>query len=43
LVDMIHDFMRGKFDLYFQNEFSPNDEGIPFGQLMYLAKNKLKT
>lgn len=42
LVDMINDFMQGKFDLYFQNEFSPNDEGIPFGQLMYLAGNKIK-
>jgi len=43
LVDMINRFMHEKSDLYFQNEFSPNDEGIPFGQLMYLAKNKLKT
>ncbi len=42
LVDMINDFMYGKFDLYFQNEFSPNDEGIPFGQLMYFARNKIK-
>ncbi len=42
LVDMLNDFMRGKFELYFQNEFSPNDEGIPFGQLMYFARNKTK-
>jgi len=42
LVDMMNDFMRGKFDLYFQNEFSPNDEGIPFGQLMYFARTKIK-
>ncbi len=42
LVDMINDFMQGKFDLYFQNEFSPNDEGIPFGQLMYFARTKTK-
>ena len=42
LVDMINDFMLGKFDLYFQNEFSPNDEGIPFGQLMYFARTKIK-
>lgn len=42
LVDIINDFMGGKFNLYFQNEFSPNDEGVPFGQLIYFARNKIK-
>lgn len=42
LVDMMNDFTRGRFDLYFQNEFSPNDEGIPFGQLMYFARTQTK-
>jgi hydrogenase maturation protein HypF len=41
LIDIINDFMRDSFDLYFQNEFSPNDEGIPFGQLMYYTKSKI--
>ena len=41
LTDMIRDFMPDTFDLYFQIEFSPNDEGIPFGQLMYYAKSKI--
>ena len=35
MVDMIIEFMNGEYDLYFQKEFSPNDEGIPFGQIMY--------
>ena len=35
LVDMIYDFMGKEYHLYFQKELSPNDEGIPFGQLMY--------
>ncbi len=35
LVDMLLEFMDNKYKLYFQSEFSPNDEGIPFGQLMY--------
>ena len=40
LVDIIIDFMDEKYIYYFQNEFSPNDEGIAFGQLMYfLNKN----
>ena len=40
LVDMIIDFMKDDFKLYFHEEFSPNDEGIPFGQLMYFASKK---
>lgn len=35
LVDMLLDFMGNDFQLYFHKELSPNDEGIPFGQLMY--------
>ncbi len=35
LVDMLIEFMGEKFELFFQEEFSPNDEGISFGQLMY--------
>jgi hydrogenase maturation protein HypF len=36
LVDMLFDLMdTKKFKLFFQNEFSPNDEGISFGQLIY--------
>lgn len=37
LVDMIIENMKDEFDLYFHKEFSPNDEGIPFGQLMYYS------
>ncbi len=40
LVDMIIEFMNPNYTLYFQKEFSPNDEGIPFGQLMYFATKK---
>ncbi len=35
LVDLIIDRMRQDYDLYFHKEFSPNDEGIAFGQLLY--------
>ncbi len=38
LVDLVIKFMGNEFDLFFHNEFSPNDEGIPFGQLMYYSK-----
>ncbi len=41
LVDLVLEFMNEKYDLYFQNEFSPNDEGIPFGQLMYFTNKKV--
>lgn len=40
LVDLIIEFMNKKYSLYFQEEFSPNDEGIPFGQLMFFATKK---
>lgn len=40
LIDIIIDFMQEKYNLFFQNEFSPNDEGIPFGQLVFFTKNK---
>ena len=38
LVDLIKLNMSNDFKLFFQNEFSPNDEGIPFGQLMYYTQ-----
>ena len=38
LVDLIKANMSNDFKLFFQNEFSPNDEGIPFGQLMYYTQ-----
>jgi hydrogenase maturation protein HypF len=34
LVDLVIEKMQPKYTLYFQEEFSPNDEGIPFGQLV---------
>lgn len=34
LVDLIIDKLQADYKLYFQEEFSPNDEGIPFGQLI---------
>ena len=37
LIDLIMEFMKEKNELYFQDEFSPNDEGIPFGQLMFVS------
>jgi len=40
LVDMIINCMNEKYTYYFQNEFSPNDEGIAFGQLMYFLQHK---
>ncbi len=42
LVDLIKLNMSNDFKLFFQNEFSPNDEGIPFGQLMYYTQKKSK-
>ncbi len=39
LLDMINEYMINDFELFFQKEFSPNDEGIPFGQLMYYVDN----
>ncbi len=40
LVDLLVSFMNTKYTLLFQKDFSPNDEGIPFGQLMYFASKK---
>ena len=34
LVGLLHHLNPG-FELFFHEEFSPNDENIPFGQLMY--------
>ncbi len=35
LVDMMIEFLGGSYQLYFHRDLSPNDECIPFGQLMY--------
>jgi hydrogenase maturation protein HypF len=35
LVNLIHQLNPGTFELFFHRELSPNDESIPFGQLMY--------
>ncbi len=35
LVDMMIEFLDGKYQLFFHKELSPNDECISFGQLMY--------
>ncbi|MDM9630150.1 carbamoyltransferase HypF [Robiginitalea aurantiaca] len=35
LVHLIRHLNPGTFELYFHRELSPNDENIPFGQLMY--------
>ncbi len=35
LIDLIHEIMGKKFNLYFHKELSPNDECISFGQLLY--------
>ncbi len=34
LVDLIHDSLRNNYSVYFHRELSPNDECIPFGQLI---------
>lgn len=39
LVDLIIEFMPTENKLYFQKEFSPNDEGIAFGQLIYYSNS----
>ncbi len=36
LVDMIIQHLKEKYFLYFHKEFSPNDEGIAFGQMVFL-------
>ena len=35
LVDLLHSLMHEKFELYFHDELSPNDENISFGQLIH--------
>lgn len=40
LLDIVQEKMKEGFNLYFQKEFSPNDEGVPFGQLMYYIQQK---
>lgn len=35
LVDLIHKVLDDKYDLYFHQQLSPNDECIAFGQLAY--------
>ena len=35
LVTLLCELNPGSFELYFHRELSPNDENIPFGQLMY--------
>jgi len=37
LIDLIIKYLQPDYNLYFHKEFSPNDEGIPFGQLMYYS------
>jgi hydrogenase maturation protein HypF len=34
LVDLIYEQLSTHYQLFFQEDFSPNDEGIAFGQLM---------
>jgi len=40
LVDLLNRFLGDDFALYFHKEFSPNDEGIPFGQMMYFMSKR---
>lgn len=35
LVDLIEERLNGKFDLFFHQQLSPNDECISFGQIAY--------
>lgn len=39
LVDLIIEQLSPQYKLYFQEDFSPNDEGIAFGQLMSLSES----
>jgi len=38
LVDLLVEKLQPNFTLYFQQEFSPNDEGIAFGQLISMTE-----
>jgi hydrogenase maturation protein HypF len=40
LTDMLDEYLGKDFTLYFHHEFSPNDESIPFGQLVYFVHSK---
>lgn len=43
LVDLVIHILGGDYDLYFNEQLSPNDENIAFGQLiMYHLENELK-
>ena len=42
LVDLLIDTLSDKFELFFHQQLSPNDECISFGQLAYMQLN-LKT
>lgn len=42
LVDLIHEYLGGDFELYFHQKMSPNDENISFGQLVCYRINQLK-
>ena len=35
LVDLLIDLKGNDYNLYFNESFSPNDENISFGQIMY--------
>jgi len=37
LVDLIIEYLSGDYQLLFHRDISPNDEGVPFGQLIYAA------
>ena len=44
LVDLAIENLGSKFDLYFHEQLSPNDENISFGQLIYhqIVTNRVK-
>jgi hydrogenase maturation protein HypF len=35
LVDLLQHHLENKYELYFHQSLSPNDENISFGQLIY--------
>ncbi len=37
LVDLIHQYLKVDYHLYFHKQLSPNDENISFGQLVYAS------
>ncbi len=38
LVDLLHQLLADKFQLYFHRHLSPNDENISFGQMIFAAR-----